>query len=96
MTATLADLLHLVDRAEKGTLLAEEALQLRAGLREWASALEQARRTTGGLQAEVRRLRGQNGAVSASGASEAPTPRRDRQKPSDARSAPQETPPCPN
>lgn len=75
MTATLADLLHLVDRAEKGTLLAEEAVQLRRGLREWASALEQARRTAGGLQAEIRRLRGQEAAVRPSAASSAPGPR---------------------
>jgi hypothetical protein len=33
VTATLADLMHLVDRAEKGTLLAEEAVQLRAAIR---------------------------------------------------------------
>jgi hypothetical protein len=32
-TATAASLLHLVDRAERGSLLAEEAQQLRAGIR---------------------------------------------------------------
>ncbi|MFE9949325.1 hypothetical protein ACFYRJ_17540 [Streptomyces sp. NPDC005531] len=32
-TETAASLLHLVDRAERGSLLAEEAQQLRAGIR---------------------------------------------------------------
>ena len=30
---SVAELLHLVDRAERGTLLAGEAVQLRAGIR---------------------------------------------------------------
>ncbi|WP_405944713.1 hypothetical protein [Streptomyces sp. NBC_00932] len=34
---TAADLLHLVDRAERGSLLAEEAVQLRAGIRALAA-----------------------------------------------------------
>lgn len=40
------DLLHLIDRAERGSLLAEEAQQLRNGIR----ALDAARRSAGGLQ----------------------------------------------
>lgn len=34
---TPAELLHLVDRAERGSLLAEEAVQLRAGIRALAA-----------------------------------------------------------
>ncbi|MDX2732846.1 hypothetical protein [Streptomyces sp. PA03-2a] len=41
-----ADLLHLIDRAERGSLLADEAQQLRDGIR----ALDAARRSAGGLQ----------------------------------------------
>lgn len=40
------DLLQLIDRAECGSLLAEEAQQLRDGIR----ALDAARRSAGGLQ----------------------------------------------
>jgi hypothetical protein len=54
--------MHLIDRAEAGSLLPGEAVRLRAGVRELAVGLEQARRTAGGLTAEVRRLRGQGGA----------------------------------
>lgn len=50
---TEADLLHLVDRAERGTLLADEATLLRAGIRRLAAA----RRSLGGKEAELRRLR---------------------------------------
>jgi hypothetical protein len=53
--------MHLIDRAEAGSLLPDEAIRLRAGVRELVAALEQARRTAGGLTAEVRRLRGQGG-----------------------------------
>lgn len=35
---TPADLLHLVDRAERGSLLAAEATQLRQGIRQLARA----------------------------------------------------------
>jgi hypothetical protein len=35
---TPADLLHLVDRAERGSLLAQEAAALRAGIRQLARA----------------------------------------------------------
>lgn len=77
MTATVPDLMHLIDRAEAGSLLPGEAVQLRAGVRELAAGLEQARRTAGGLTAEVRRLRGRDGAVSAVEAPGAPGPRRD-------------------
>jgi hypothetical protein len=38
MASTEAELLHLVDRAEAGTLLAAEAQQLRAGIRRYATA----------------------------------------------------------
>lgn len=48
-----AVLLHLVDRAEKGTILAPEVVALRHGIRQLADALEQARRTAGGLGAKV-------------------------------------------
>jgi hypothetical protein len=61
VTATVPDLMHLIDRAEAGSLLPDEAVRLRAGVRELAAGLEQARRTAGGLAAEVRRLRGQGG-----------------------------------
>jgi hypothetical protein len=53
--------MHLIGRAEAGSLLPDEAVRLRAGVRELAAGLEQARRTAGGLAAEVRRLRGQGG-----------------------------------
>lgn len=46
-------LLHLVDRAEAGTLLADEAVLLRAGIRSLAAA----RRSLGGLQAKQQQLR---------------------------------------
>lgn len=38
MASTEAELLHLVDRAEAGTLLAEEAQQLRAAIRRFTAA----------------------------------------------------------
>ncbi|MEY9837416.1 hypothetical protein [Streptacidiphilus sp. EB103A] len=44
-------LLHLVDRAETGSLLAEEAVMLRAGIRSLAAA----RRSLGGMQAKQQR-----------------------------------------
>lgn len=44
-------LLHLVDRAEAGTLLADEAVLLRAGIRSLAAA----RRSLGGMQAKQQR-----------------------------------------
>jgi hypothetical protein len=49
---TEARLLHLVDRAERGSLLAEEAVLLRAGIRDLAAA----RRSLGGVQARASRL----------------------------------------
>jgi hypothetical protein len=76
VTGPVSDLMHLIDRAEAGSLLPDEAVQLRAGVRELVAGLEQARRTAGGLTAEVRRLRGQGGAVSAVEASGAAGPRR--------------------
>ncbi|WP_385618606.1 hypothetical protein PXH67_06400 [Streptomyces sp. P8-A8] len=45
-TPTAASLLHLIDRAERGSLLAEEAQQLRDGIR----VLDAAWRAVGGLQ----------------------------------------------
>jgi hypothetical protein len=48
---TEEQLLHLVDRAEGGTLLANEAVMLRAGIRSLAAA----RRSLGGLQAKQQR-----------------------------------------
>lgn len=46
-----AELLHLVDRAEAGTLLADEAVLLREGIRSLAAA----RRSLGGLMAKQQR-----------------------------------------
>lgn len=48
-----AELLHLVDRAEAGTLLASEALLLRDGIRSLAAA----RRSLDGMQAALQRAR---------------------------------------
>lgn len=99
----LAALLHLVDRVEKGTILAPEVVALRAGLRAWASEVAQARRTVGGLTAENRRLRQQLGDAEATGGRvraaetpEAPEPHPNGYEPADTRTAPQETPTCPN
>jgi hypothetical protein len=49
---TEAQLLHLVDRAERGSLLAEEAVLLREGIRKLAAA----RRSAGGTQAKLARV----------------------------------------
>ncbi|QKW08060.1 hypothetical protein HUT18_18410 [Streptomyces sp. NA04227] len=49
----VAALLHLVDRAERGTLLTGEAELLRTGL----YSLDAARRSNGGAQATARTLR---------------------------------------
>lgn len=49
----VADLLHLVDRAERGTLLAPEAVVLRAGIRALADQAQQDRRTAAGLQGRL-------------------------------------------
>lgn len=65
-------LLHLVDRAESGTLLAAEAVQLRDGVRALVSELAQARRTVGGLTAQAQRLRRQLGVARPSGGLSAP------------------------
>jgi hypothetical protein len=50
---TEEQLLHLVDRAESGSLLAAEAVALRAGIRSLAAA----RRSLGGVQAKQQRER---------------------------------------
>lgn len=56
-TADAAGLLHLVDRAEAGTLLAAEAVLLRQGIRAMAAEVQQAKRTAGGLSARIAALR---------------------------------------
>lgn len=57
MTATPADALHvLLDRACRGVAGPAEAEQLRAAVTQLQEQVEQARRTTGGLQSRVQQL----------------------------------------
>lgn len=53
---TTAQLLILVDRAEKGRLTADEATVLRVGI----ASLDAARRSAGGLQAALRTIRAEH------------------------------------